>query len=107
VEPDPGARDTLSGLAERHASRSRPGRWGGAGGCRGARPSGVGKEGLHDGRVLHNRDDLQAAATARQARTSRAKTRCINAAQVHAPRGRVSAVGAVASGSESNRDAPE
>jgi hypothetical protein len=29
-----------------------------------ARPSGVGKEGLHDGRVLHNRDDLQPAATA-------------------------------------------
>ena len=29
-----------------------------------ARPSGVGKEGLHDGRGLHNRDDLQPAATA-------------------------------------------
>jgi hypothetical protein len=38
--------------------------WGGAGGRRGARPSPVGKEGLHDGRVLHNCDDLQPAATA-------------------------------------------
>ena len=63
----------------------------------------MGKEGLHDGRVLHNRDDLQPAATAGTGEDIEGEHAGINATQVHAPRGRVSAVGAVASGSGRGR----
>jgi hypothetical protein len=51
-----------------------PGRWARARRLQAAHATDVGEEGLHDGRVFHDGDDPQPAATAgTEARTSRAK----------------------------------
>ena len=53
-----------------------------------ARPAWAGgSEGPHDGRVLHDGDDPQPAPTAGTGEDIEGDTRCISAAQVHAPRG--------------------
>jgi hypothetical protein len=53
-----------SGAPSGDSTRSRRGGWGGARRLSGERAAGAGEDGPHDGRVLHDGDDAQPAATA-------------------------------------------